>query len=132
MILSSTYTWRKQSRARSSCDGSIAGLTSGSGAPVITIVGKTWDLHVDEVLRVGRDLLAPVRPDPDALAEARRHGELHATYKPDDNARDRAVVLARQKSAPANHAAEAVVLYDLERPGAYELESPAAEEVAVR
>ncbi len=24
-------------------------------APVITIVGKTWDLHVDEVLRVGRD-----------------------------------------------------------------------------
>ncbi len=27
----------------------------GSGAPVITIVGKTWDLHVDEVLRVSRD-----------------------------------------------------------------------------
>jgi 2-isopropylmalate synthase len=27
----------------------------GSGAPVITIVGKTWDLHVDEVLRVDRD-----------------------------------------------------------------------------
>jgi len=26
----------------------------GAGAPVITIVGKTWDLHVDEVLRVGR------------------------------------------------------------------------------
>ncbi len=26
-----------------------------SNAPVITIVGKTWDLHVDEVLRVERD-----------------------------------------------------------------------------
>lgn len=26
-----------------------------SGAPVIAIVGKTWDLHVDEVLRVERD-----------------------------------------------------------------------------
>jgi 2-isopropylmalate synthase len=26
-----------------------------SGAPVITIVGKTWDLHVDQVLRVSRD-----------------------------------------------------------------------------
>lgn len=26
-----------------------------SGASVITIVGKTWDLHVDEVLRVGRE-----------------------------------------------------------------------------
>ena len=27
----------------------------GSGAPVITVVGKTWDLHVDEVLRVSRE-----------------------------------------------------------------------------
>ncbi|MEO0515260.1 MAG: citramalate synthase [Planctomycetota bacterium] len=26
-----------------------------SGAPVITIVGKTWDLHVDEVLRISRE-----------------------------------------------------------------------------
>ncbi len=26
-----------------------------AGAPVITIVGKTWDLHVDEVLRVDRE-----------------------------------------------------------------------------
>ncbi len=26
-----------------------------SGAPVIIIVGKTWDLHVDEVLRVSRE-----------------------------------------------------------------------------
>jgi len=27
----------------------------GSGAPIITIVGKTWDLHVDQVLRVSRE-----------------------------------------------------------------------------
>jgi 2-isopropylmalate synthase len=26
-----------------------------AGAPIVTIVGKTWDLHVDEVLRVARD-----------------------------------------------------------------------------
>ncbi len=26
-----------------------------AGAPIITIVGKTWDLHVDEVLRVSRE-----------------------------------------------------------------------------
>jgi 2-isopropylmalate synthase len=26
-----------------------------SGSPIITIVGKTWDLHVDEVLRISRD-----------------------------------------------------------------------------
>lgn len=28
---------------------------ANAGAPVVTIVGKTWDLHVDEVLRVSRD-----------------------------------------------------------------------------
>ncbi len=27
----------------------------GSQSPIITIVGKTWDLHVDEVLRIGRE-----------------------------------------------------------------------------
>jgi 2-isopropylmalate synthase len=27
----------------------------GSRAPVVTLVGKTWDLHVDQVLRVDRD-----------------------------------------------------------------------------
>ncbi|MBI1373023.1 MAG: citramalate synthase [Phycisphaera sp.] len=27
----------------------------GSKSPIITIVGKTWDLHVDEVLRVSRE-----------------------------------------------------------------------------
>jgi hypothetical protein len=57
----------------------------------------------------------------------RAHRALYAKYKGDDNARDRAIVLARQKSAPANHAAEAVVLYDLQRPGAYELERTMAE-----
>ncbi len=28
---------------------------AGAGTPVIAIVGKTWDLHVDEVLRVSRE-----------------------------------------------------------------------------
>jgi Cytochrome c554 and c-prime len=62
----------------------------------------------------------------------RAHRALYAKYKVDDNARDRAIVLARQKSAPANHAAEAIVLYDLERPGAYELGSMTADKVAKR
>ncbi|MCH8804855.1 MAG: tetratricopeptide repeat protein, partial [Planctomycetes bacterium] len=52
---------------------------------------------------------------------AAEHRALHAKYKPDDNARDRAVALARRKSSAANHAAEAVVIYDLQRRGAYEL-----------
>jgi tetratricopeptide (TPR) repeat protein len=64
--------------------------------------------------------------------EEQAHRALYAKYKVDDNARDRAIVLARQKSAPANHAAEAIVLYDLQRPGAYELGSRAADKVARR
>jgi hypothetical protein len=46
------------------------------------------------------------------------HRALHAKYKPDDNARDRAFALARQKYPAANHAAEAVVIYPLHRDGA--------------
>jgi tetratricopeptide (TPR) repeat protein len=60
---------------------------------------------------------------------ADRHRALHAKYKPDDNARDRAVAAARIKYPAANHAAEAVVIYDLHRAGAYEL-PPASTQVA--
>jgi tetratricopeptide (TPR) repeat protein len=49
---------------------------------------------------------------------ARHHAELHGTYKVDDNARDRAVSEARRRYPAANHAAEDVVIYDLQRPGA--------------
>ena len=45
----------------------------------------------------------------------------HARYKLDDNARDRAVTAARLRYPAANHAAEAIVIYDLQRPGAYGL-----------
>jgi tetratricopeptide (TPR) repeat protein len=41
------------------------------------------------------------------------HQDLHLKYKPDDNARDRAVAAARKKYPAANKAAEAVVIYDL-------------------
>jgi hypothetical protein len=64
------------------------------------------------------------------LGEPRRaaeHGALHAKYKPDDNARDRAIAAARRRYPAANHAAEAVVLYDLRRAGAYELTERPAE-----
>jgi hypothetical protein len=53
---------------------------------------------------------------------ARKHAALHAYYKPDDNARDYAVARARRKYPAANTASEAVVVYDLQRPGAYDLE----------
>ena len=56
----------------------------------------------------------------DAEAAA-AHAELHARYKPDDNAGDRAIAAARRRYPAANHAAEAVKIYDLRRTGAYEL-----------
>lgn len=54
-------------------------------------------------------------------AKAKDHQELHRKYKPDDNAADRAIAIARRNDPAANHAAEAIVIYDLQRPGAYGL-----------
>ncbi len=53
--------------------------------------------------------------------KADQHRALHQKYKPDDNARDRAVAMHRKQNPAADHAAEAIVIYDLQRPGAYEL-----------
>jgi len=52
-------------------------------------------------------------------AKATKHRELHAKYKPDDNARDRAIAIHRANNPAADHAAEAVVIYDLQREGRY-------------
>jgi hypothetical protein len=46
-------------------------------------------------------------------AKAAKHRDLHARYKLDDNAADRAVRLAREKYPAANQAAEALVIYSL-------------------
>lgn len=56
--------------------------------------------------------------DADRAAEHRR---LHERYRPDDNARDRAVTAARRRDPAADHAAQAIVIYDLQRPGTLEL-----------
>ncbi|HEX6885274.1 MAG TPA: tetratricopeptide repeat protein [Planctomycetota bacterium] len=52
---------------------------------------------------------------------AEEHRGLHEKYKPDDNARDYAVAIARKNDPAANHATEAVVIYDLQREGAFGL-----------
>jgi len=65
--------------------------------------------------------LAQIAASTGRSEEAARWRALHGRYKPDDNARDRAVALARRADAAANHAAEDVVVYDLQRPGAYGL-----------
>ncbi|MEM7582097.1 MAG: multiheme c-type cytochrome [Acidobacteriota bacterium] len=49
------------------------------------------------------------------------HFDLYRTYKADDNARDFAVAEARRRDPAANHAAEAIVIYDLQRSGAFEV-----------
>lgn len=52
--------------------------------------------------------------------KAAEHLALYKKYKPDDNARGQAVAAARMKDPAANHAAEAIVIYDLHREGAFE------------
>ncbi len=54
--------------------------------------------------------------------KAAHHRKLHARYKPDDNARDRAIAIHRRKDAAADHAAQAITIYPLQRPGAPELD----------
>ena len=45
------------------------------------------------------------------------HFAEHARYRIDDNARDAAVAAARRNDPAADHAADPVVIYDLQRPG---------------
>ena len=51
-------------------------------------------------------------------AQAEEHRARYEEYRPDDNAREVAVTRHRRGNPAANHAAEAVVVYDLQRPGA--------------
>jgi tetratricopeptide (TPR) repeat protein len=46
---------------------------------------------------------------------AAEHRRLHERYRPDDNARDRAISIHRRKNAAADHAAQSIVIYSLQR-----------------
>ncbi len=46
---------------------------------------------------------------------AAKHRGLHERYRVDDNARDQAVTVARRRDRAADHAAQAIVIYDLQR-----------------
>ncbi len=50
--------------------------------------------------------------------QADRHRKLHEKYRTDDNAVEQAVTLHRSRNPAANHAAETVAIYDLQRPDA--------------
>jgi tetratricopeptide (TPR) repeat protein len=60
-------------------------------------------------------------------AKAEAHRRLHDKYRPDDNARDHAVAAARLRDKAADHAAQNIVIYDLQRPGAFELPAASAQ-----
>jgi tetratricopeptide (TPR) repeat protein len=51
--------------------------------------------------------------------EGTEHFRAYQKYRVDDNARDRAIAVARSDNPAADHAADRVVIYDLQRPGAY-------------
>jgi tetratricopeptide (TPR) repeat protein/ribosomal protein L32 len=53
--------------------------------------------------------------------QVKKHAALHERYRPDDNARDRAVNIARSRDPAADAGAQATVIYKLQRPGASEL-----------
>jgi len=44
---------------------------------------------------------------------AAEHRRLHERYRPDDNARDRAIAIQRRKNPAADHAAQSIVIYSL-------------------
>jgi tetratricopeptide (TPR) repeat protein len=56
-------------------------------------------------------------------AGAERHRGLHDLYRPDDNIAERAITHHRSENPAANHAAEAVAIYDLQREQAFGLAS---------
>jgi tetratricopeptide (TPR) repeat protein len=60
--------------------------------------------------------LALVYAELDQPETAGLHRQLHEKYRPDDHAIERAVTLHRSLNPAANHAAEAVAIYDLQRP----------------
>jgi tetratricopeptide (TPR) repeat protein len=67
--------------------------------------------------------LALVHAELEQPALAQRHRELHDQYRPDDQAIERAVSAHRSRNPAANHAAEAVAVYDLQRPAPAENEA---------
>jgi tetratricopeptide (TPR) repeat protein len=57
-------------------------------------------------------------------AKANDHREEHKRYLPDYNAQDRAITIARRADPAADHAAQATVIYPLQRPGAPGVAAP--------
>jgi tetratricopeptide (TPR) repeat protein len=83
---------------------------------------KTLSLDAENL--VAHYNLALIYPQLGQETLAAEHRRLHEKYRPDDNARDRAISNARRRDAAADHAAQAIVIYPLQRAGAFELPLP--------
>jgi tetratricopeptide (TPR) repeat protein len=64
--------------------------------------------------------------------KAELHRKEHEKYRPDDNARDQAIALHRTKNPAADHAAQSIVIYNLQRKGAFELDEPPVQTTAAQ
>ena len=118
----------------SQADGKSAAATARKLAHWIGVFSTSQRDPSESRLSTLLELLDQVRSvyrrtwsDP-ALAQATAeilqvlHSRLHLIYKPDDNARS-AVALHRKNNPPANHAAQSIVIYPLNRTGASRLTS---------
>ena len=68
--------------------------------------------------------LALIYADLGDAERAERHRARQLEYRPDDHAIEQAVAVHRRRNPAADHAAEPVAVYDLQRSGAYELPLP--------
>lgn len=83
---------------------------------------KTLAIDVENV--TAHHVLSQIYAELGDEAKASEHRRLHDKYRPDPNAQDRAATLHRRKNPAADHAAQAIVIYPLQRSGAPELELP--------
>ena len=102
-------------RARQIRDGHDAERRAGLLRTAANAFRRT--LEIDPENAAAHHNLALLATELDDAELARFHRDRHAQYKADDNARDRAVAIARRENPAANRAAEAVVIYRLEPPG---------------
>lgn len=66
------------------------------------------------------------------IPRAEEHRRLHEKYRPDDNARDHSIAVARRANPAADHAAQAIVIYPLQRAGAPGLSTAQNKELSAR
>ncbi len=106
----------------------IARSGSGEQADQARLAARGWfdrTLEADPENTVAHYNLARLLIELGDGQQASFHEQEYQRYRVDDNARDRAVQRARQANEAADHAADAVVIYDLHRDGRQRYPAPA-------